>query len=86
MSQGNEVKVADARSLLVERVAASRHIKRSAGLRDMLLYLTERVLEGEGGESHEQEVGHKVFGRSANYDTSADNIVRVHASLPPRML
>jgi hypothetical protein len=65
---------------LVERVAASRHIAKSARLRDLLFYLSDRVLEESVEEIHEQEVGHKVFGRPADYDTGSDNIVRVHAS------
>jgi hypothetical protein len=32
-------------------------------------------------EIHEQEIGRKVFGCSADYDTATDNIVRVHASM-----
>jgi len=47
----------------------------------MFLYLCERVLDHSAGVIHEQEVGHKVFGRSPDYDTNADNIVRVHASM-----
>ena len=39
------------------------------------------MLDDDAGEIHEQEVGHKVFGRPLNYDTGSDNIVRVHASL-----
>ena len=31
-------------------------------------------------EIHEQEIGQKVFGRSPEYDTNADNVVRVTAS------
>ena len=81
MSQGHGVKVADARRLLVERVALSPYLNRSARLRDLLIYLTDRVLEEDAGEIHEQEVGHKVFGRPLDYDTAADNIVRVHASM-----
>jgi len=81
MSQGQGIKVADARRLLVERVAHSPYLNRSARLRDLLLYLTDRVLEDEAGEIHEQEVGYKVFGRPLDYDTTADNIVRVHASM-----
>jgi hypothetical protein len=81
MSQGNGVKIADARRLLVERVSASSYFNRSARLRDLLYYLTERVLEDESREIREHEVGHKVFGRSLDYDTTADNIVRVHASM-----
>src|SRR4051812_43462749 len=66
---------------LVERVAASRYLSKSARLRDLLVYVCDRVLDGSVSEIHEQEVGHKVFGRPANYDTSSDNIVRVHASM-----
>jgi hypothetical protein len=81
MAHGPSVDIANARKLLVERVAASRYINRSARLRDLLLYLSDRVLEGDVEEIHEQEVGHRVFGRQANYDTTSDNIVRVHASM-----
>jgi hypothetical protein len=84
MAVGNGVSLADSvesRRLLVERVASSRHVNRSARLRDMLLYVSGRVLDGETDEIHEQEVGHRVFGRPANYDTASDNIVRVHASM-----
>src|SRR5579884_711165 len=81
MSQGSGTRVAENRRLLVERVAASSYFNRSARLRDLLMYLTERVLEDEAVEIHEQEVGANVFGRAATYDTAADNIVRVHASM-----
>ncbi len=67
--------------LLVDRVAASRYINKSARLRDLLLYLCDRVFEGLAEEIHEQEIGHKVFGRPPDYDTSSDNIVRVHVSM-----
>jgi hypothetical protein len=57
----NGTKTDESRKLLVERVAASRYISKSARLHDLLLYLCERVLEGYAGEIHEQEVGHKVL-------------------------
>src|SRR5882724_3463871 len=66
--------------LLMERVASSRYIGKSTRLRDLLVYLCHRVLEESAHEIHEQEVGCKVFGRSPDYDTTIDNIVRVHAS------
>jgi hypothetical protein len=47
----------------------------------MFLYVCDRVLDHEVEEIHEQEVGRRVFGRPADYDTSADNTVRVHASM-----
>ena len=75
----NEAKVDEDRKLLIERVAASRYISRSARLRDLLLYLTECAAEGSS-EIHEQDIGHRVFGRDPDYDTASDNIVRVHAS------
>ncbi|HXS95430.1 MAG TPA: hypothetical protein VN736_12570 [Candidatus Limnocylindrales bacterium] len=66
---------------MVERIALSPHFNRSARLRDLLVYLSDRVLDDEVSEIHEQEVGHKVFGRPLDYDSAADNIVRVHASM-----
>src|SRR5689334_2887496 len=81
MPRGNGTATADARLLLVERIAASRYLSRSARLRDLLLYLASSVVENEAEEIHEQEVGHRVFGRPADYDTANDNIVRVHASM-----
>ncbi len=66
---------------LVQRIVCSRHINRSARLRDLFVYLCHRVLEDAAEDIHELEVGNKVFGRPQQYDTSADNIVRVHASM-----
>ncbi len=73
--------VADNRRLLVARIAASPLLSKSARLRELLLYLCRQVLEANVEQIHEQEVGHRVFGRPPDYDTTADNIVRVHASL-----
>lgn len=70
-----------ARKELIERVAASALLSRSTRLKDLLLYLCTRVLDEGAQEIHELEVGHRVFGRDAQYDTIADNIVRVHASM-----
>jgi len=67
--------------LLVERLASSAYLNKSARLHGMFLYLCERVLDHSAEVIHEQEVGHRVFGRSPDYDTNADNIVRVHASM-----
>lgn len=65
---------------LLERVVASPQLKRAARLREFLLYVGQRSLKDGFGQVHEQEIGSKVFGRAANYDTSLDNIVRVNAS------
>lgn len=74
-------KIQDQRRRLVDRIAASAILKRSARLHDLLVYLAHRVLDEQAEQIHEQEVGHRVFGRATDYDTTADNIVRVHASM-----
>jgi hypothetical protein len=68
------------RRALIDRVAASSQFGRSARLRDFLLYVGGQSLKEGCPEIHEQEIGAKVFGRSATYDRSQDNIVRVNAT------
>jgi hypothetical protein len=80
-SRGNGATTEDNRKALVERIAASAHFSRTARLRGLLVYLCDRVLDGDADQIHEQEVGQKVFGRPPDYDTATDNIVRVHASM-----
>ena len=68
------------RRALIERVAASAQFRRSARLRDFLLYVGGQSLKEGCPEIHEQEIGAKVFGRNSSYDRSQDNIVRVNAT------
>lgn len=68
------------RRALIERVAASEQISRSARLRDFLLYVGVHSLKDNCAEIREQEIGARVFGRPASYDRSQDNIVRVNAT------
>src|SRR5579864_5886903 len=70
----------DERRALIERVAGSAQFRRSARLRDFLLYVGGQSLKEGCPEIHEQEIGAKVFGRSPSYDRSQDNIVRVNAT------
>src|SRR5262249_15324909 len=65
---------------LVARVVESRYLSRSVRLRDMLTYVSDRVLLEGVTDIHEQEIGHRVFGRKPDYDTALDNTVRVHAT------
>ena len=81
MAKTNFNTVRDNRRLLVNQVAGSLYFSRSSRLRDMFLYVCGRVLDESADEIHEQEVGQEVFGRPADYDTAADNTVRVHASM-----
>jgi hypothetical protein len=69
------------RKELVRRVVSSSLICKSARLRELFLYLCNKVLDESVYDIHELELGHRVFGRPQHYDTAADNIVRAHASL-----
>ncbi len=66
---------------LADRILASSQLNRSIRLSKLFQYLCERVLDDDVQEIHELELGQKVFGRAPRYDTMADNIVRVHASM-----
>ena len=65
---------------VIERAAASSQLKRAARAREFLFYVGTRSLKEGCSEVHEQEIGHAVFGRDENYETSLDNIVRVSAT------
>jgi hypothetical protein len=70
----------DPRWDLVQRTAASASLRKSRRLRDLLLFVCERALADPGNALREQEIGTAVFGRPADFDTSHDTLVRVHAS------
>jgi len=65
---------------LLERVADSSQLRRSARLRDFLLFVGRSSLKDGQEQIHEQEIGIEVFGRPNDYDTNIDNIVRATAS------
>ena len=75
---GEEAFPGDARWQLVERIAASPHLRRSKRLQELLLFTARRALSHPGSPIREQEIGAEVFDRESHYDTSADTIVRVH--------
>jgi hypothetical protein len=70
----------DQRSALLQRVMWSRRIEKSTRIREFLTFICDRAMREPSAEIHEQEIGCHVFGRPAEYDTTADNIVRVTAS------
>lgn len=72
--------VNDERWAIVERIAASRHFRKANRLRDLLFYLCARSLEDPGAKIHEHEIGCKVYGRSPDFQSSEDTIVRVQVS------
>jgi hypothetical protein len=61
------------------RVVAGRHFAKSTSLSKFLLYVVNETLEGRQDEITEHQIGVQVFGRSANYLTAEDNIVRNYA-------
>jgi hypothetical protein len=65
---------------LVSRVVASPTFARSERLSTLLTYICETSLKGRNGELNEQRIGHAVFGRARDYDSSVDGIVRTQAS------
>ncbi|MBI4906936.1 MAG: hypothetical protein HY820_25130 [Acidobacteria bacterium] len=70
----------DERWALVARVWNSALLRRSAKLRDLLVYLCHRWWVEGVGEVREQEIGVDVFQRPPNYDSAQDTLVRVQAS------
>jgi hypothetical protein len=70
----------EARWKVLERAAASEHLKRATRLKEFLYYVGKKSIKEGCSDIHEQEIGQAVFGRRDSYDTSQDNIVRVSAT------
>lgn len=71
----------DARWVLIERIAESRHLKSSTRLRDFLFYVSECAIREAPEDATEQQIGIRVFHRNPGYNSSEDSIVRTHARL-----
>jgi len=65
---------------LLERIAASPHLRRATRLQELLFYIGKCSLKEGYGKISEHKIGVDVFGRPEGYDTSADNIVRTSVS------
>jgi hypothetical protein len=66
---------------LVERILSSKEFQRTTRLRDFLQYVVDRKLADSPQEVTEVLIGHRVFGRPANYSTGEDSIVRTEARI-----
>jgi len=64
---------------LLERIFASREFQRATRLREFLSYVVERKLAGQTEDITEILIGHRVFGRTATYNSGDDSIVRTEA-------
>lgn len=69
-----------ARWALIERILNSPEFRRAIRLRELLEYIGRQSIQKGVNMIPEQEIGQAVFGRSADYDTSLDNIVRVNVT------
>jgi hypothetical protein len=67
----------DERWALVQRIVASQCFLKAPQLREILLYLTRRLLEDNPSGISEHELGCNVLGRRPDFSPNEDNIVRV---------
>jgi hypothetical protein len=65
---------------LVRRIVLSSAFARSPRLSHFLRYVCTEAEEGRQHSINEQRIGTAVFGRDPDYDSTADSIVRSHAS------
>ena len=72
--------ITDARRALVGRVIGSSVFAKSERLSTFLSLVCELTLSGRANEINEQKIGTMLFGRSSDYDSSIDGIVRTQAS------
>ena len=79
-SKGTVGVAGDPRWELVERIVASPCFVKSPRLCSFLIYICDLFLRGRADEINELNIGEALFDRPANYDPSADGIVRSHAS------
>ncbi len=68
------------RRSLVRRITSSSSFAKSPRLSALLTYVCDLTLEERSREINEQRIGEEVFGRSRDYDSTVDGIVRAQAS------
>ena len=78
LSSGNAAIVA--KRALVRRIVESSTFGKSERLSSFLICICDLTLSGRASEINEQKIGTTVFGRSPDYDSSIDGIVRPQAS------
>ncbi len=64
----------------MRRIVHSPTFAKSERLGTLLTYICDLTLNGREAEINEQKIGQAIFGRSPEYDSSADGIVRSQAS------
>jgi hypothetical protein len=64
----------------LSRILQSPAFKASTRPKQFLTFVVEEVLDGRQDEIKERTIGTAVFGRTADFETSGDSIVRVNAN------
>jgi len=64
----------------LERVLASPLFRNSKRYPSLLRYVVEQTLKGHSGDLKERTLGIEVFGRTPDYDTNLDPVVRISAA------
>lgn len=64
----------------LERLLASSYFNQSRRFPSFLRYVVEQTLTGQEDQLKERTLGVEIFGRSPDYDTASDPIVRVTAA------
>jgi hypothetical protein len=65
---------------LVKRVIGSSTFAKTERLSSFLYYICDQTFKGRAHDLNEQRIGEAVFGRSHDYDSSIDGIVRTQGS------
>jgi hypothetical protein len=64
----------------LDRILSSPLFRNSKRYPNLLRYVVEQTLAGHSGELKERTLGVEVFGRSPDYDTNLDPVVRISAA------
>jgi hypothetical protein len=70
----------DPRRELLSRIIASSYFSKSERLSSLLVYVCDLTLNGRADDISEHKIGRAVFGRSEDYDSANDGIVRTQVS------
>ena len=83
-SNGNPIPLNDEEKAAIEkqleRILENRHFNHSRRFPAFLRFVVQKTLSGSTDLLKERTLGVEIFGRSADYDTSSDPIVRVTAA------
>jgi hypothetical protein len=70
----------DAYRKLINRIVTSASFSKAERLSSLLTYVCDTTLDGRADELNEHNIGEAVFGRSRDYDSANDGIVRAQVS------